>query len=73
MALSKVSRLFTIDELKSMKEKEVDELIVKDPLCAGDQNKLLKDFKNIVEIGKGGFGAVYMAYDRHLKKNVAIK
>jgi serine/threonine protein kinase len=33
----------------------------------------LKDYKNIVEIGKGGFGAVYMAYDRNLKKNVAIK
>jgi hypothetical protein len=36
MALSKVSRFLTIDEIKNLKDDDIDELIIKDSLCAGD-------------------------------------
>jgi hypothetical protein len=34
---------------------------------------LLDDFKNVLDIGKGEFRAVYKTYDKRLKKYVAIK
>jgi serine/threonine protein kinase len=71
--LLKFKKLLTANEVDNMSEEEIEKLIKGDSLCKGDKSALFKRFKFFKPLGHGGFGEVYLAYDRIQKCFVAIK
>jgi serine/threonine protein kinase len=72
-SIKKYEKLLTAEEIDNLSDIQLENLIKQDPLCKGDRAALYKRFHFIKSIGSGGFGEVYLVYDRVRKCFVAIK
>jgi serine/threonine protein kinase len=72
--ISKLNRKFLNKvEIESLNEKQLEDFIVNNDLCAGSVDKFDQDYISLKKIGSGGYGTVYYCYDKIAKHHVAVK